>query len=93
MSHRLQGERATRVSGWALLVSCAIVVSTALWSAASAVSAQGRRPQQVNNVRLYVFDLGTLKVPDPSNLGTKKEQPRARISRSSAISWFTRAEP
>src|SRR5258708_1585782 len=49
------------------------VVTIGLLALISQLSAQ-KRPEPVKSVRLYVFDLGTLKIPDPANFGFKKEQ-------------------
>jgi N-acyl homoserine lactone hydrolase len=52
---------------WILRTTCAAVFVSA------SLSAQ-RRPEPVKSVRLYVFDLGMLKIPDPASFGFKKEQ-------------------
>jgi N-acyl homoserine lactone hydrolase len=58
--------------GTALTFCVAAAISALCWLASSP-SAQGR-PPTVTSPRLYVFDLGMLKIPDPSNFGFKKEQ-------------------
>jgi len=59
-----------RVRRWTALTVVAVGV---LWRPAPHLSAQAR-PQPVKSVRLYVFDLGMLKIPDPKNFGFKKEE-------------------
>ncbi len=63
-------ERVKRVRRWTALTVVAVGV---LWRPAPHLSAQAR-PQPVKSVRLYVFDLGMLKIPDPKNFGFKKEE-------------------
>jgi N-acyl homoserine lactone hydrolase len=62
-----------RMGRWATATLSAIAAISVLWLLASHVTAQNR-PQPPKTVRLYVFDLGTLKVADPANFGFKKEQ-------------------
>jgi N-acyl homoserine lactone hydrolase len=63
----------TRSTRWATLVSCAAVVIALLSFLVPRGRAQAR-PQPPKTPRLYIFDLGMLKVPDPTNFGFKKEQ-------------------
>ena len=70
MSHRETNRLSTR---WATLVSCAAVVITIVWLTVPQGRAQAL-PQPPRTPRLYIFDLGMLKIPDPSNFGFKREQ-------------------
>jgi N-acyl homoserine lactone hydrolase len=69
MPHQEMRRRFTRR---ALLVCCAAFAAAALGLLAPHATAQ-TRPQAPKTVRLYVFDLGMLKIPDPTNFGFKKE--------------------
>jgi len=57
----------------ATLMLSAAVAMAAIWCVTPRLLAQPR-PQPPKSLRLYVFDLGTLKIPDPANFGFKKEQ-------------------
>ncbi len=58
---------------WPVIAACLAATAFCLLVLISPLPAQSR-PESVKSVRLYVFDLGTLKVPDPVNFGFKKEQ-------------------
>jgi glyoxylase-like metal-dependent hydrolase (beta-lactamase superfamily II) len=58
--------------GATFMVSAAVAIG-ALWLLTPHLMAQAR-PQPPKSLRVYVFDLGTLKIADPANFGFKKEQ-------------------
>jgi N-acyl homoserine lactone hydrolase len=50
------------------------VIVLAILAAAGSATAQQRRAQAPNSVRLYVIDCGSLNIPDTSNYQLKKEE-------------------
>ena len=50
------------------------VILLAILAAAGSATAQQRRAQAPNSVRLYVFDCGSLNIPDTSPYQLKKEE-------------------
>jgi N-acyl homoserine lactone hydrolase len=55
------------------VAACIGVIAPALGPDAQRLKAQAR-PQPATGLRLYVFDLGKLAIPDPSNFGFTKEE-------------------
>jgi glyoxylase-like metal-dependent hydrolase (beta-lactamase superfamily II) len=50
------------------------VMLAAILATAGSAAAQQRKPQSPSSVRLYVFDCGSLNIPDTSNYQLKKEE-------------------
>ena len=68
------------------------ILLTILATAGSA-TAQQRKPQPPNSVRLYVFDCGSLNIPDTSNYQLKKEELATAPWPFRATWWRTRRVP